>query len=553
MASNSLLTPEFFGADGLTLLANELDRLFGNRYSSFSAIRVRPDWSVSARMQDRGGGLVFTSLRPAPRYLDPTTLSLVTSDVLVGYHALEFVSIRGRQYLLTVRPFRPRMLADSPIYAPRGYGRYKALSRPQGEHRARVVRDVVKGLMQLHSSGVTHNDLRPANISVGADGGALVDMGLESPAATLSVDEAGFVAPELRDGGHGSTFGDVYAAGELMRRLLLDHFSPDESIPIFRQRASSLYWLADRTLDSSPEDRPAATDIWAVMFGQRAEMAGRVSIYLSAAAREFESHLARVGVGHEGAVELSSRALAQVELHLMSEPLTLLGVNTPERARAVLALTPVEEMQELDKNLRIPHNLDQNDSKSHSAIVKAEYLAAPEDGIDREWKRRILSDYVEVVGELEDDATLEVAAATMAPEHQELYKYEIEFASRVRSRLLASDGYFTARSLARLMTRELVVVEVGDIDTHRVWGNLFAVRDHGAWIYPHFQFDRATGSQHDAVRLVQQRVPDGENPWTVLSWWMTPNSTLNGLEPRELLGQPESESLLVEAIETATR
>lgn len=67
------------------------------------------------------------------------------------------------------------------------------------------------------------------------------------------------------------------------------------------------------------------------------------------------------------------------------------------------------------------------------------------------------------------------------------------------------------------------------------------------YLYPAFQFD----AEHHRIRPGAARVNTilraAEDPWGVASWWISPNGSLHGRAPKELLTEPDGETILVES------
>lgn len=90
-----------------------------------------------------------------------------------------------------------------------------------------VLRKVIDGLTAVHSAGVVHRDVKPANIVVEEHTGrpVLIDFGLATPArsATKLAGSPAYMAPELLGDGNAaaaSVYSDIYALGCTMFELL---------------------------------------------------------------------------------------------------------------------------------------------------------------------------------------------------------------------------------------------------------------------------------------------------------------------------------------------
>lgn len=84
-----------------------------------------------------------------------------------------------------------------------------------------IVADISTGLDELHRLGITHRDVKPANVLVSTDGTAvLTDFGLARAAAHTVLTRTGhvvgtvdYLAPEIIRGETGSAASDVYSLG----------------------------------------------------------------------------------------------------------------------------------------------------------------------------------------------------------------------------------------------------------------------------------------------------------------------------------------------------
>jgi hypothetical protein len=67
-------------------------------------------------------------------------------------------------------------------------------------------------------------------------------------------------------------------------------------------------------------------------------------------------------------------------------------------------------------------------------------------------------------------------------------------------------------------------------------GELLGVKRGNRYWYPEFQFDRTRQTVYDVVREVMQLLDANEDPWGVLSWWVSPNARVTGQRaPKDLL------------------
>ncbi|MBD9480713.1 serine/threonine-protein kinase [Pseudoxanthomonas sp. PXM02] len=96
--------------------------------------------------------------------------------------------------------------------------------------RVRLLLQVCQALRYAHGRGVLHQDIKPGNLPVSADGRVhLVDFGLSAMIdgleASMSPQIAvsnGYTAPEVLAGGTASTTSDLYSVGVMLYRLLVD-------------------------------------------------------------------------------------------------------------------------------------------------------------------------------------------------------------------------------------------------------------------------------------------------------------------------------------------
>ena len=96
--------------------------------------------------------------------------------------------------------------------------------------RIRLLLQACRALQYAHAHGVLHQDIKPGNLLVSADGVVhLVDFGLstlmggrDSGASPPIAVSSGYTAPELLTGGTASVAADVHAMGVVLYRLMVD-------------------------------------------------------------------------------------------------------------------------------------------------------------------------------------------------------------------------------------------------------------------------------------------------------------------------------------------
>ncbi len=150
-------------------------------------------------------------------------------------------------------------------------------------HYLSIVADVLDGLEHAHRAGVTHRDVKPANVLVDADGrGRLTDFGIARIAGEAGLTMTGgligtvsYMAPEQVRGGEAGPASDVYSACLVLYEGLTGHNpqagdNPADSLrrvargsvpPIAsfrRDLPPELCDAIDAGLDPDPGRRPAA-------------------------------------------------------------------------------------------------------------------------------------------------------------------------------------------------------------------------------------------------------------------------------------------------------
>lgn len=98
---------------------------------------------------------------------------------------------------------------------------------------AEIACDMLEGLAFAHMQGITHLDIKPANIMIAKSGLAMVmDFGLATTNNTNEQSETGmlngsprYVAPENISGLHGTPLSDIYAVGAVLYEMVTGHYA----------------------------------------------------------------------------------------------------------------------------------------------------------------------------------------------------------------------------------------------------------------------------------------------------------------------------------------
>ena len=98
---------------------------------------------------------------------------------------------------------------------------------------AEIACDVLKGLSYAHEQGISHLDMKPANIMIASGGLAMVmDFGLATTTGdheqTIASPLSGtprYVAPEIISGQQGGPLSDIYAVGAVLYEMVTGEFA----------------------------------------------------------------------------------------------------------------------------------------------------------------------------------------------------------------------------------------------------------------------------------------------------------------------------------------
>lgn len=174
------------------------------------------------------------------------------------------------------RPYIAWEFIDGPTLADR-----VATSGPlSGDELLQLARDLAEALRDLHGAGITHRDVKPANVIISADGAVLVDLGIAVLEGQTSMTTQGsllgtpgWMTPEQLDGTPPTVASDVFNwgcvvafaatghapfGGDTLPKMMYSvaHEPPDlEGVP------QLLGPLLEDALSKAPNNRPAARDL----------------------------------------------------------------------------------------------------------------------------------------------------------------------------------------------------------------------------------------------------------------------------------------------------
>jgi serine/threonine protein kinase len=134
----------------------------------------------------------------------------------------------------------------------------------RGDEAAAVAGDLLSALACIHSAGILHRDVKPANVLLSSDGRSrITDFGIAHPEDSTRLTQTGhlvgtlrYLAPEVIDGQPASRRSDLYALGVLLRDLSAGE--PDQTTEE----------LVHRLTDPQPGGRPATAEAARRLLGR---------------------------------------------------------------------------------------------------------------------------------------------------------------------------------------------------------------------------------------------------------------------------------------------
>jgi serine/threonine-protein kinase len=247
-----------------------------------------------------------------------------------------------------------------------------------------ICAQVAAALAAAHARGLVHRDIKPGNIMLSQGGVKVVDFGIaaiagqrgESPSDGEMWGTPAYLAPERLVGGEVVPASDVYALGLLLYRLLAGilpwraetvsqminahQYTEPAPLPDLPGVPASVVALCGRCLSKAPHERPTAAEVARVLAEasgwQVTSEAGSGDMIIGAGA-------AVEGPPEADDSEADTRVVplpVPVPLNRPDNdsaekaaiPVGAEGENTPESARAVAAVVPVQPTSGKKRRLR---------------------------------------------------------------------------------------------------------------------------------------------------------------------------------------------------------
>lgn len=196
-------------------------------------------WRIDRVLAQGGMGTVYEASRADGQYEKTVALKCIRAEM--SSHVLVDAFMRERNHLAKLDHPNIAPLLDggveadgSPWFAMRlvrgiSIDEWADQQRLDLASRVVLLLQACRALQYAHAHGVLHQDIKPGNLLVSADGVVhLVDFGLstlmsgrEGDASTPIAMSNGYAAPELLTGGAASVAADVHAMGVVLYQLLV--------------------------------------------------------------------------------------------------------------------------------------------------------------------------------------------------------------------------------------------------------------------------------------------------------------------------------------------
>jgi len=420
----------------------------------------------------------------------------------------------ARGYFL-VRPYADATLRDDPqrIY--------------NGDMAVKALRDVTRGLVELHKRGMIHGELRPSNILVTQTGFAVADF--ESPATIDRSDGSriAFDAPELLTGSSSpSVASDIYSLGKLARWLA----RPLEGADADYER-KVLLRVASECLDIDPESRIDTGEVLALLSDKTS--APKFEALRFAALADMDARM-------EGILEAPQK---QVRRAVQSAIRDLDGEHLQQTERIGHLLTADATHLLATMSFMHMHKSTRHLTRGHAKYIIQPKVNPEEDSFefsprDPYWDRVLELNSSPKVSTESLAIIRDVLGAETANEILSFEADSAEVAGRVaalRKELLTLDAYVMSEDVRGIMSNECPGVTVDEIRILRDAGYLLSVPFNGRNVYPMFQFD-PRGIPFAEILDVNSRIGSrGMDAWSVIAWWLLPTRSAFGAAPADLL------------------
>jgi serine/threonine protein kinase len=419
-----------------------------------------------------------------------------------------------------------------------------------------VLHDIAGGLRSLHEVDITHGDLRPDNVLLNKTGRAsLADYALADERTSDDHEQLSYWAPEIFLGAGVSTSSDIYSFGRIVRSLA-DLESSSRGLPTGLY--DRLVWLSSECTRTEPSQRPPLEQIIEVVSAHdpladvrvRLRNPGLPDAVLSNLEARLPGLLDQVGAD---ASDIARDACQRFITSLTSQASTRIDDMSDAELVHLLGTYSLASHPYSDEMLPILNARDHD-------IVRIVVERMPSDDnerIDLAWEQRIREKLLPPV-----DSDMErhyLNADLLEQRRQQLKQYDLDAlsmrqiasASEVRARLLESCEFVRSEGVTAIMSRSCPGITLDEVRVLRDLGYLLAVADHGANLFPLFQFESVSGLPYRSIDVANQWLSSSGSTWGALAWWQQPCRYLNNRRPSVVLATKDGDRIVADAIRIA--
>lgn len=368
------------------------------------------------------------------------------------------------------------------------------------EARWKILEAVLTGTSSLRQAEVSA-DLRPSNIGFNGsrEEWAVGDWGLIEPEPT-PVRGATDVHPHSRPDGY-----DRFR--ELVQRLLGNYLWDSRDLPnIEGIDAHSFEWVLDFVASSDSAESPTTLEIVDALVGIRPALSKST---FDLAHDQVYRRARRLEGGNTVAAHVMSR--------ISKNPETALSCLRPDAVRLLMRHFATSATGPQRHNRR---QLMSDYERKGWLVTKFET------GIDDEWRSSLHESHFGYPLDLDHEKRMKAAdsGGVEMPGRVE-YLAHIRELDAVRAELLNRTPMLHSESVVSIIRQSQADFSLSELQALRRWGDVLAVRDHGRWLYPAFQFD-GNGVPFYAIREVRSELNYAPDRWTELAWWSSPRRSL---------------------------